>query len=215
MMRGWQRTALVVAGVVAMGSTAFAQNEPAVEPLAVPPPAPAGAPAYPPTYYPPPQPYGAYPPGPARLRYEEGDPIPAGYHVVHRARNGLVIGGTVLFAVSYGISLSVAMIDDFKHETKWLAIPVAGPWLMMYERSRPTCDSQTGSGCVEESLETILRFYLAVDGVAQAAGVTMLSFGISGRDILVRDDRYAAVHVHVMPGPVGSSGYGAMFSGLF
>ena len=195
-----------------MGSSAFAQNEPSVQPLE----APAPPPAYPPpTYYPPapPPPYGGYPRGPARLRYEEGDPIPAGYHVVHRSRQGLVIAGTIVFAVSYGIALSVAMIDDFKDGTSSLAIPVAGPWLMMYNRSRPDCDSQTGNGCVEQSLETILRFYLALDGVAQAAGVGMLSFGMAGRQLLVRDDSYA--YVHVVPGPIGRSGYGAMMTGRF
>jgi hypothetical protein len=85
--------------------------------------------------------------------------------------------------------------------------------LMMYNRSRPDCDSQTGDGCVEQSLETILRFYLAIDGVAQAAGVGMLSFGIAGRQLLVRDDRYASAHL--MPGPVGRSGYGALLTGRF
>jgi hypothetical protein len=195
------------------GGVAFAQNEPSVEPLAPPIAAPVPPPAYPPSYYPPAPPYGARPRGPARLRYEEGDPIPAGYHVVQRARQGLVIAGTIVFAVSYGIALTVALVDDFKDQTGSLAIPIAGPWLMMYSRSRPNCDSQTGEGCVEQTAETILRFYLAVDGVAQAAGVGLLSFGVAGRQILVRDDTYASVHL--TPGPVGRAGYGALLSGRF
>jgi hypothetical protein len=210
-MRGGWRTALVVVSLLAFGSTALAQSDPSVEPMPGPP---APPPPYPPAYYAPPPAYGP-PVGPARLRYEEGDPIPPGYHVVHRARQGLVIAGTVVFAVSYGIALSVAMIDDFKDQTNWLAVPIAGPWLMMYNRTRPDCNDSTGSGCVEEGLETILRFYLAVDGVAQAAGVTMLSFGMAGRDLLVRDDRYAAVRMNVMPGPIGKSGYGAVLTGRF
>ena len=196
-----------------LGSAAFAQTEPSVQPLgtdAAPPP------AYPPPYYTaPPPPYGAYPRGPARLRYEEGDPIPAGYHVVTRARQGLVIAGTIVFAVSYGIALGVALIDDFNDQTSWLAIPLAGPWLMMYNRAQPRCDtsSQSGDICFEQDLETILRFYLAVDGVAQAAGATMLGFGAAGRKLLVRDDSYASVRV--LPARVGSSGYGAMLAGRF
>jgi hypothetical protein len=193
-----------------LGSSAFAQT---VEPVGVP--APSPPPAYPPpAYYPQtPPPYQAYPRGPTRLRYEEGDPIPPGYHVVERARQGLVIGGMITFFVSYGIALSVAMIDDFKDQTNWLAVPVAGPWLMMYNRSRPDCDSQTGNGCVDQSLETVLRFYLAIDGVAQAAGAGMLAFGFAGRKILVRDDSYA--YVRLLPGPVGTSGYGATLAGRF
>ena len=108
-------------GLCAFGRAAFAQNEPSVEPLGPPIAAPAPPPAYPPAYYPP------VPRGPARLRYEEGDPIPPGYHVVQRARQGLVIAGTIVFAVSYGIALTVALVDDFKDQTGSLAIPIAGP----------------------------------------------------------------------------------------
>ena len=88
---------------------------------------------------------------------------------------------------------------------------------MMYNRAQPRCDTSTSSSdiCFEQDLETILRFYLAVDGVAQAAGATMLGFGIAGRKLLVRDDSYAAVRVRVLPGRIGSSGYGAMLAGRF
>jgi hypothetical protein len=211
--RGWWRTTIVVASLVSYGSAAFAQNDPSVQPIA--PAQPPPQPAYPPpNYYPPPQPYRVYPPaGPARLRYEEGDPIPPGYHVVQRARQGPVIAGTIVFSVSYGIALSAAMINDFDDQTQWLAIPVAGPWLMMWDRSRPQCNSQTGSGCVEESLETVLRFYLAFDGIAQAVGVGLLAFGVAGRKILVRDDSYA--RVRFTPTRIGSTGYGAVLSGRF
>ena len=205
----------MVASLVSYGSAAFAQNDPSVQPIGPPPPPPQSPPpqGYPPNYYPPPQPYRVYPQGPARLRYEEGDPIPPGYHVVQRARQGPVIAGTIVFSVSYGIALSAATINDFDDQTQWLAVPVAGPWLMMWERSRPQCNTQTGTGCVEESLETVLRFYLAFDGIAQAVGVGLLAFGISGRKILVRDDSYA--RVHFTPTRIGSTGYGAMLSGRF
>ena len=217
MKRGWWRTTCLVVSLSTLGSAAFAQTEPSVQPLG-----PDGAqpqsppPAYPPPYYAAPPPYGAYPRGPARLRYEEGDPVPPGYHVVSRARQGLVIAGTIVFAVSYGIALGAALVDDFNDQTSWLAIPLAGPWLMMYNRAQPRCDTTTSSDvCFEHELETILRFYLAVDGVAQAAGATMLGFGIAGRKLLVRDDSYAAVRVRILPGRVGSSGYGAMLAGRF
>lgn len=212
MNRGWWRTTCLVVSLSTLGSTAFAQTEePSVQPLG----ANQAPPAYPPpAYYPPPPPYGAYPRGPARLRYEDGDPIPPGYHVVHRARQGLVIAGTIVFAVSYGIALGVALLDDFDDQTSWLAIPLAGPWLMMYNRAQPSCDtSQSSNLCYEQDLETLLRFYLALDGVAQAAGATMLGFGIAGRKLLVRDDSYASVRL--LPARVGSSGYGAMLAGRF
>ena len=158
------------------GLGGVAQTEPSVQPLG-----PDGAqpqsppPAYPPPYYAAPPPYGAYPRGPARLRYEEGDPVPPGYHVVS-PRGRLVIAGTIVFAVSYGIALGAALVDDFNDQTSWLAVPLAGPWLMMYNRAQPRCDRHISDVCFEQSLETILRFYLAVNGVAQAAGATMLGF---------------------------------------
>jgi len=214
-MRGWWRTTCLVVSLSTLGSTAFAQAEPSVQPLGpngAPPQSPP--PGYPPPYYAAPPPYGAYPRGPARLRYEDGDPIPPGYHVVHRARQGLVIAGTIVFAVSYGIALGVALLDDFDDQTSWLAIPLAGPWLMMYNRAQPSCDtSQSSNLCYEQDLETLLRFYLALDGVAQAAGATMLGFGIAGRKLLVRDDSFASVRL--LPARVGSSGYGAMLAGRF
>jgi hypothetical protein len=214
-MRGWWRTTCLVVSLSTLRSAAFAQTEPSVEPLgANRAPSQAPPPAYPPPYYAPPQPYGAYPRGPARLRYQEGDPIPPGYHVVHRARPGLVIAGTIVFAVSYGIALGVALLDDFNDETSWLSIPIAGPWLMMYNRAQPSCSSsQSGDICFERDLETVLRFYLAVDGVAQAAGAVMLGFGIAGRKLLVRDDSYATVRI--LPARLGATGYGAMLAGRF
>ena len=125
-----------------------------------------------------------------------------------------MIAGTIVFAVSYGIALSVAMIDDFKDQTSWLAIPLAGPWLMMYNRSRPDCDSQTSDGCVEQSLETILRFYLAIDGVAQAAGVGDAGLR-HGRPQAPGPRRQLRVRAPLVPAPLGSSGYGAMLTGRF
>jgi hypothetical protein len=214
----WCWWAVAGIAVIAFGAPARAQTQPSVQPLAMPEPQPAqpaqpAPPAYPPNYYPPAQPYGGYPQGPARLRYQEGEPIPPGYHLVHRTRQGPVIAGTIVFLVSYGIALSAAMIDDFKDQTNWLAVPVAGPWLMMWNRSRPNCNDQTGDGCIEQGLETLLRFYLAFDGIAQAVGVGLFGFGMAGRDILVRDDAYASVHL--LPAPIGSSGYGALLTGRF
>jgi hypothetical protein len=205
--RGWWRTTAVVVSLLMVGSTALAQSEPSVEPV-VPAPAPYAAPPPPAPYYVPPRAMG-----PARLRYEDGDPMPPCYRVVHRTRQGPVIAGMVMFLVAYGISASVAMVDDFKHETNWLMIPVAGPWLMMYHRSQPVCDSETGNGCVERSLETMLRIYLAIDGAVQAAGVGLLGYGLTGRNILIRDGSYASVRL--MPAPIGSTGYGATLLGRF
>jgi hypothetical protein len=207
--RGLVRTICIVLTfltVVTLGPAASAQTAP-VQPVAPP------APYAPPVYYPPPPPAYNYPRGPARLRYEEGDPIPPGYRVVNRSRQGLVIAGTVTFLVSYGIPLTIALVANFEDETSWLAIPLAGPWLTMYALERPSCNSSSDPGCFDQGVDSILRFYLAADGVVQAAGALMLAFGLAGRKILVRDGSYASVQF--LPARLGPTGYGAMFTGRF
>ena len=198
----------------ASGSTAFAQNEPSVEPLAAPAAAASAAiSALVLSTGPPPQPYGAYPRGPARLRYEEGDPIPAGYHVVNRSRQGLVIAGTIVFAVSYGIALSVAMIDDFKDRHGLARDP---------DRRPVVDDVQPLAAQLRQPDRQRLRRAGSRDDPAllpghrrrgSGGGRGMLGFGMAGRQLLVRDDSYA--YVRLVPTPVGSSGYGATLLGLF
>src|SRR5690349_4987127 len=46
--------------------------------------------------------------GPREIsEYEEGDPIPPGYHAESKVRKGLVIGGAVTFGVMYILSVLV------------------------------------------------------------------------------------------------------------
>jgi hypothetical protein len=47
----------------------------------------------------------------------------------------------------------------------------------------------------------------------QAAGVGLLGYGLTGRDILIRDGSYASVRL--MPTLLGSAGYGATLAGRF
>lgn len=117
--------------------------------------------------------------GPHELRdWDEGEPIPAGYHPVERLRKGLIIGGAVTFGSLYLISLFVAAAGSDSTEpgqsnteaAMW--IPVAGPFVQMAHT-----DSATGN------------LFLAIDGLAQAAGVTMLAFGLfSPTKVLIRND---------------------------
>jgi hypothetical protein len=146
------------------------------------------------------------------MRYEDGDQVPAGYHVEQVTRPGPTIAGTIVLAVPYGIGLAVSSAFDFKGQSGWLAVPVAGPWLMIVNKPRITCNQTTDAGCVDSGLDTVLRIYLAIDGIVQAVGGGLLVFGLNGRKILVRDD---LAYVSVTPAPIGSSGYGAFFTGRF
>jgi hypothetical protein len=188
-----------------------AQPPPVAPPSARPPPVYAPPPGYPPPGYPPP----GYPPPyrydlppprpypgafmPRRLPYDDGQPVPPGYHPEDQAKRGLVITGALLLAISYGISSTVGLFDNFADKTGWLAVPVAGPWAFLATRYK--------------SDETALHFYLAIDGLTQAAGVALLIYGINGEKVLVRNDLGLAYVV--TPAQLGAAGYGAAVSGRF
>jgi hypothetical protein len=135
--------------------------------------------------------------------YEDGEPIPPGYHAESRVRSGLVVGGAVTFGVLYLLSVLVgAAISDTnksfggKDNGDFLFVPVAGPFLQMTK-------TESSSGNVT----------LAIDGIAQAAGATMLIVGItSPKTVLVRND---LGQVHVMPMRMGDKGGGLGLVGTF
>lgn len=141
--------------------------------------------------------------------YEDGEPIPPGYHAETRVRSGLVVGGAVTFGCMYLLSVLVgAAMSDAKKDSEryasasgyssssskedgdFLFVPVAGPFLQMTK-------TESSSGNV----------VLAIDGIAQAAGATMLIVGItSPKTVLVRND---LGEVRVMPMRIGSgTGFG-------
>lgn len=131
--------------------------------------------------------------------YEEGDPIPPGYHADTQMRKGLVIGGAITFGVMYMLSVLVgAAIDDVARNDSgaFLYVPVAGPFLQMTK-------TDTSSGNV----------VLAIDGIAQAAGATMLIVGLtSPKTVLIRND---LAEVRVAPMKVGQGGTGLGIVGTF
>jgi hypothetical protein len=135
--------------------------------------------------------------------YEEGEPIPAGYHADTRVRRGLVVGGAITFGIMYLFSvLGGSVMNDASQSSgsaergDFLFVPVAGPFLQMTKT-----ESSTGN------------VTLAIDGIAQAAGATMLIVGItSPRTVLVRND---LAEVRVTPMQVGQRGSGVGLVGSF
>ena len=142
--------------------------------------------------------------GPRIIRdYEEGEPVPPGYHPETRVRTGLVVAGAVTFGIMYVFSvLAGAIINDAseygsKHDRgDFLFAPVLGPFLQMSKT-----DSSSGN------------VTLAIDGIAQAAGATMLIVGItSPRTVLVRND---LGEIRISPMKVGEKGTGLGLVGTF
>jgi hypothetical protein len=114
--------------------------------------------------------------------WEDGDPVPPGYHPDTRVRKGLVIGGAVTFGVFYLISALIGAVAlDCNSVTSSnacgglgvLLIPVAGPFIAL-----GTAKPDAG-GTVA----------LLIDGLAEAGGAAMLILGIAiPRTVLVRND---------------------------
>jgi hypothetical protein len=142
--------------------------------------------------------------GPRMIKdWEPGTPIPHGYHAETRARKGKVISGSILFGVTYLYSSFIAAIGQDISEANgednvlgWLFIPVLGPFLEMMET-----DSTTA------------HYVLALDGIAQAAGMTLLVTGLMyPKWVLVRNDLASAT---VVPMKIGMDGSGFGLVGRF
>jgi hypothetical protein len=130
--------------------------------------------------------------------WEEGQPIPYGYHHETRVRKGLVITGSVVFGVLYLYSTFFAAVgsDAGTNKLGWMAVPVVGPFLETSETSSAT-----------------LQYILVLDGLAQAAGVAMLFGGFMyPKHLLVRND---LASMTVVPMKIGMDGSGMGVVGRF
>jgi hypothetical protein len=130
--------------------------------------------------------------------WEEGQPIPYGYHHETRVRKGLVITGSVVFGVLYLYSAFFAAVgsDAGTNKLGWMAVPVLGPFLETTETSSAS-----------------LQYILVLDGLAQAAGVAMLIGGaMYPKHLLVRND---LASMTVVPMKIGMEGSGLGIVGRF
>ena len=63
-----------------------------------------------------------------------------------------VSGGLVLFGLAYGAAVVIGARHDFQQGTRWLPVPVAGPWAALADGTRENA------------------WGLAADGIAQLGG---------------------------------------------
>jgi hypothetical protein len=107
--------------------------------------------------------------------WQEGEPVPPGYHPASRIRKGPVIAGAITFGISYLVSTEVGAgaTDLNGHATAFaLWIPVVGPFIQM--------------GGTTSALG---NWALAWDGLVQGGGLALLIYGIaSPSTVLVRND---------------------------
>jgi len=122
--------------------------------------------------------------GPRMIKdWNEGEPVPPGYHPTTRVKKGFVIGGAVTFGTMYlltalGASIADAGCSGFGGGgscANALFVPVVGPFIQMGQCKNGNC----GLG----------DFWLGFDGVVQAAGLAMFIYGLaSPSTVLVRND---------------------------
>lgn len=230
---------IATTGLSSLPHSAIAQTAPVAAPAAAPAPAPvaatpapvAAAPA--PVAAPSPAPLPVPPPGymlvPAgtnyavaaappkeqdesetELPYEEGQPIPAGYHLEEHVRRGLIIGGSIPLGIAWVFSAMGAVADDYNHKSGFLMVPGIGPWLMLAAGGASDDCSPTSSDYCESN--SGLRSVLFLDGLTQTAGAVMLITGLAyPKKQLVRNN----VAISFAPTPIGREGYGLGAIGTF
>lgn len=140
---------------------------------------------------------------PEELDYEAGYRIPPGYHVESKVRTWAIGTGAGIFAATYGSSVlmgwaSQKMSESGSTDGAALYIPIAGPFIFLNKR---------GSRNPEE----VALF--ALSGVAQAAGLGLIVFGIASRSTSLMRDDVAASRLVVTPAPLGHSGLGLVIAG--
>lgn len=134
--------------------------------------------------------------------WEEGEPVPPGYHPSTRIRKGPVITGAILFGVFYLFStLAAAGGADSNpggsNPEAALWIPGIGPFIQM-----PGTSTALGT------------WLLAVDGAVQTAGLSLLIYGIaSPKPVLVRND--LGLRLTPRPMALGRNGGGLGWVGSF
>jgi hypothetical protein len=135
--------------------------------------------------------------------YHPGDGIPYGYHVEEERHLGLIIGGATTFAVTY--SFSAAIGASTKEPIGF--IPVGGAFYAGALAFRGCGDRELGGlACFAGGLAI-------VDGLAQTAGLIMLSVGAArSGDLHLVENKTASLRVAPMPMPGGG---GLLATGTF
>lgn len=132
---------------------------------------------YPPGY--PPYYYQAPPPPPPRKPFVEGQPAPEGYRLQTGPNKRMLVAGAAMFGGAYLFSVlgaAFALGEEGPDQDKWapLFVPVVGPWVTL-----GTASDQAFNGRATDGDE--LGILLVLDGVAQAAGLTIFIIGAASQ----------------------------------
>jgi hypothetical protein len=137
-----------------------------------------------------------------RISYD-GGPIPKGYHLTTRVRRGLMIPGSIMFGVSYGLTALVALTSlssrneftttECSNTDYFGLLPLAGAYVWAYQAEKK-CGGSFG----------VRTFFGFVDSAVQVAGATMMILGYALPErYLVRD--FNGLSLQLLPGTTGTS----------
>jgi hypothetical protein len=194
-------------------------------------PAPAYAPPmYAPPAYPPPPYYPQVDSRPATLSYSSGMAIPPGYRLESYAHKGFVVSGSIMFGISYVLSMGVAgstkettssydlQSNEVPYDPTMLYIPVAGPWLALGTLRNYNCSGNSSSSNYSDCQDSktaanIWKELLIIDGIFQVWGAAFVVLGVSWR--WQQLELTENVHARIVPVRMGASGQGLAMVGTF
>ncbi len=200
-------------------------------PQAPPPYAPAPAyppPLYAPPAYPPPQYYQPVDSRPATLSYSPGMTIPPGYRLESYAHKGFVVSGSIMFGISYVLSMGVAgsvkettssydlQSNEVPYNPTMLYVPGAGPWLALASMRTYNCNSTSShySDCEDsKTAAEIWKDLLIIDGIFQVWGAAFVVLGVSWR--YQQLELTENIHARIVPVRMGPSAQGLAMVGTF
>jgi hypothetical protein len=148
---------------------------------------------------------------PEILAYDPTRPIPEGYVLRHRARRGLLISGSIVFGVGYGLSfLGAVSPADKDIDGGWLLVPVVGPLIAMTTQHK-TCVLKAQTPHCERSESTTI--VLGMLAAMQVVGASLFTLGVAVPR--QRLERKTATTLSIGPTAIGHAGYGLAALGQF
>lgn len=158
-----------------------------------------------------------YEPAPVPVANTEQANVPPGHHVEKRIRRGWVIAGSIVLGSLYGLGVLSASNQDTSSPSKYLAIPVVGPWIALgalgsYDEE--ACDRQVAAGKICPSKSGAREAY-TLFGVGQLAGIGMIVGGVLWKRTDVVPDFVVRHDLTIAPIYAGNVSTGVAVAGTF
>jgi hypothetical protein len=143
--------------------------------------------------------------------------VPPGHHVERHSRRGWVLAGSIVMGALYGLGVASSSNQDSSSPSKWLYLPVLGPWIALgalgsYDEA--ACDRQVSEGKICPSKGGAKSAYTIL-GVGQLAGLGMIVGGVLVKTTEIVPDAVAKHDINLVPLYAGNTPAGMSVSGRF